>query len=157
MSEFEALPNSHEEVIDDLAPYIEHIFGTPRPAGSQPLILDGPAGQVATEVDIFRVLASVFSQGIVRLYGDAKGNVPLKDMTSEHVDHVRKCFQATGYDFLLDPPQDHASINKCVPVGQPRMLQIPKRSAAQSATVNANSDQVPADKCEMVTVMFYPL
>jgi len=139
MSEF---PNSTQVAIDDIDTYIKHIFREhPWPASSQPLVLDASC-ETLNELDVFRILGHVFTHGISHLYTDANTQrVPLDLMTDKHLDHIRKCFNATGYDFVLNPNEGNPLINKCLPTKEPRSLRIPK----------------DVQKTEWLTVLFHPI
>jgi len=150
-------PKIEENDLNCIEEYVQHIFiNTPLPAGSQPLILEGistaPLKRVSgifgsntstlTELDVFRVLGMVLTHGITRMYADNSNKVHVQLMTTEHLEHIRKCFQATGYDFLLDPSPLHPLIRKCLPTGGPaKCLKIPKNPT----------------KTEFLTVLFLPI
>jgi hypothetical protein len=149
-------PKIEEKQCGSLQEYVEHIFReAPHPPGSQPLLLESAVSKPTngslfgsreqlTEVDIFRTLGQVLTHGITHLYGsgDKNNRAFLQYMTPAHVEHVHKCFQATGYDFLINPSPSNPLIRKCLPSGgPPKCLRTPKNDA----------------KTEFLTFLFHPL
>ena len=120
------------------------VFVDPCPfePGSHPIILDSDDSsndQPLSELDIFRVLGSIFTHGCKHLFPHLSS---ANSITPEMFTLLQKCFRATGFDFLYNPSPSHPLISKCLPTGgAPRCIKIP----------------TDASKTDHVTVLFHPI
>lgn len=134
-----------ERELDELDDYVNRFFVDPCPyaAGSQPILLqmddeaddtcrdgqvdksgDAAAAKVNQGLAAFRVLGSVLTRGIQRLFPTVQS---LGQVTPDMVALLHTCFRVTGFDFLLDPKPTDPLISKCLPQDEstPRCVCIP--------------------------------
>lgn len=126
-----------ERELDELDNYVNRFFVDPCPyaAGSQPILLqmdddednvdsDGAETKVNQGLAAFRVLGSILTRGIQRLFPTVQS---LGQVTPDMVALLHTCFRVTGFDFIMNPKPTDPLVSKCLPQDEstPRCICIP--------------------------------